>query len=79
MRVRIEVDSIIESYVKVSLEQLKDLELSNDTSINQLLKQLTIPTDEIGMIIRNNRAIFDYDMILESGDEITIFSEINGG
>ncbi len=76
---RIEVDSIIESYVKVSLEQLKDLELSNDTSINQLLKQLTIPTDEIGMIIRNNRAIFDYDMILESGDEITIFSEINGG
>lgn len=79
MRISIEIDDIIESYVSVSHDQLKDLELSNDTNINQLLKQLNIPMNEIGMIIRNNRAIFNYDTILESGDEITIFSEINGG
>jgi len=49
-----------------------------NTTISQLVQQLAIPQDEVGMILVNGKASF-LDTVVQTGDTISLFPLVGGG
>lgn len=57
---------------------IRECEYSGKISISQVLQALTIPLDEVGVLLCNGRHA-DFDKELVEGDTCSIFPKIGGG
>jgi len=77
--VTVNIQSVLEDYVKGREEELKNYALQEGSTINDLIKSLQIPPGEIDMLVLNDRLWFDRNYVLQQGDKIDMFPSINGG
>ncbi|MCB9481075.1 MAG: MoaD/ThiS family protein [Desulfobacteraceae bacterium] len=56
----------------------KEIEVSEDTSVSDILKLLEIDEKEAGIIFVNGRH-FENKPVLENGDQVSIFPVVGGG
>lgn len=55
-----------------------EIEVSEDTSVSDILKLLEIDEKEAGIIFVNGRH-FENKPVLENGDQVSIFPVVGGG
>ncbi len=56
----------------------KELEISEECSLSELLKQLRISTDEVGILLVNGRQVL-LEQKLAPHDVVSVFPLIGGG
>jgi len=79
MKVRVKVFATLSRYVtKVSPGAPFEVELPDGATLEDLLQQINIPTDEVKTVFVNGRAQ-DPSYALQPGDEVGIFPPIAGG
>ena len=55
------------------------INLSETSTINDLLDHLGITLEEAKIVMRNHTTIYSYDELLRENDEIAIFPPVGGG
>ncbi len=55
------------------------LKVSQNSSINDLLVELKIPIEYATIIMVNGNIIRDYNQLLKSDDDVSIFPPVGGG
>ncbi len=53
-------------------------EYAQGTKVNQIIEELNLPADKIGVILLNSRHV-DTEHILEDGDTLSLFPLVGGG
>ncbi|MCD6534456.1 MAG: MoaD/ThiS family protein [Deltaproteobacteria bacterium] len=57
---------------------IRECEFCENRSVSQIMQELVIPPDEVGVLLCNGRHV-DFERELVDGDTCSIFPKIGGG
>lgn len=66
------------AYFRENRFTTKHFKLADETSVQQIIEELGIPLDEVGVTMINGRHC-QFDTLLNVGDSLGIFPMIGGG
>lgn len=78
MTVKVTLHAELRRYLPPGTTGPLEIELQDDASVNAVLRQMNVPDDEI-LTIGLNGELAKRDTILSSGDEIVLFTPMEGG
>ena len=78
MKIHVKLFATLRKYLPGQSKQQLDLELSDGSTVSQVLQQLGVPESEVAFVFVNSKQ-HKLDQPLSPGDELGIFPPMAGG